>query len=328
MKPVIAFAPLEVDGLMINLWLRDENSSSKIETNCIDDNKRFFPYKLILSLGQIAFIDGDVIHGGGITPSGKRCHIYMCSPDVYADKKNTHFKLDSNTAYTNDLLHLNIKPISDQSNYDQDWIEKQHNHQFAKPWKSASEEVKKELNRVNIIHTRPKNPSIDKLYAEDSNYPSFTTSGETKTCLVEQKKICHQNKLMGIECIDGKCCEKCNNCTMGKYKWKNVYVDKSNIHSFGLFADQQILKEEFIIDYLGLEYQKGKDNEKKFSNYIMQMKHHYIDGHKDGSLARYINHSNNPNAIFKKIVVEGVERSAVYTDKNIGVKEEITCNYM
>ena len=87
MKPVIAFAPLEVDGLMINVWLRDEKSVSKIETNCIHENTRFFPHKLILSLGQIAFIDGDVIHGGGITPSGKRCHMYMCSPDVYAEKK-------------------------------------------------------------------------------------------------------------------------------------------------------------------------------------------------------------------------------------------------
>ena len=89
MKPIIAFAPLEDKGLMINLWLRDKDSPSKIKNTILIKKIIFFTHKLIVSKREIAFIDGDVIHGGGIIPSGKRCHVYMCSLSVFSSKKQS-----------------------------------------------------------------------------------------------------------------------------------------------------------------------------------------------------------------------------------------------
>lgn len=133
MKPVIAFAPLENDGLMINLWLDKANSVGSIENNCRDNTKRLFPYKLMLRAGQIAFIDGDVIHGGGLTPSGKRCHVYMCSPDDYAIKKNEHHKDGVPASEFSDMKHEKLIPLIDYSEYDNLWVQDKLNAQLVEP---------------------------------------------------------------------------------------------------------------------------------------------------------------------------------------------------
>ena len=133
---------------------------------------------------------------------------------------------------------------------------------------------------------------------------------------------------MSVECTIGTCHNNCKNNLMETYEWKSVYVNESPIHNFGLFANEIIFKGNFIMEYLGTEYEKNNQTETKSSKYKMEMTHHYIDAEKEGSLARYINHCDEPNAMFKKIFVGGVERSAVYAAKDIVIDDEITCMYL
>ena len=58
------------------------------------------------------------------------------------------------------------------------------------------------------------------------------------------------------------------------------------------------------------------------------MSNHIIVAEKRGSDAQYINHANQPNAKFVKVIVDGFERCAVYSVKYIQKDEEITCAYM
>ena len=57
------------------------------------------------------------------------------------------------------------------------------------------------------------------------------------------------------------------------------------------------------------------------------MKKHYIDARQAGNKARFINHSKNPNAIFKKRIVQGIERCGVFSKQVIHNGEEIICDY-
>mgnify|MGYP003330235457 CR=1 FL=1 len=58
------------------------------------------------------------------------------------------------------------------------------------------------------------------------------------------------------------------------------------------------------------------------------MKEHYIDARNIGSLARYINHWDEPNAQFIKRFVKGSERCGVFAIRDISRGTEITCHYI
>ena len=57
------------------------------------------------------------------------------------------------------------------------------------------------------------------------------------------------------------------------------------------------------------------------------MEKHLIDASKVNNNAKYINSSKTPNAKFRKIIVDGAERCAVYSISVINRNEEITCKY-
>ena len=224
-KPVIAFAPLKKEGLMINLWLPHNNSPSIIDNRCSDTTKRYFPYKLMVKYGQIAFLDGDVIHGGGLTPSGQRIHIYMASPFVLADKGNTHYTEGKTESAEADMkTNLLIPPI-DRSDYKQVWVKDHINSKFSEPWKMENDKIKKELNSVRILHNLRSNRNIDKLYADDAS--TIVSWKDSKARYDDVTKICDENRGMYCECPVDEYHERCNNNEMGNCKWKKVFVDES-----------------------------------------------------------------------------------------------------
>ena len=112
---------------------------------------------------------------------------------------------------------------------------------------------------------------------------------------------------MCFECIPEYCSKECSNCGISKNVWKNVQVGRSDINRKGLFASEPIKKDEYIIEYLGLET-KDKPENYRDNKYIMQMKNHYIDARHKGSLERYINQSTETNATFLKKFVNGSEK--------------------
>ena len=57
--------------------VKDKNSKGKVSSKPTDKEHVELPYKLIVKYGEIELLDGDVIHAGGIKPSGPRWHAYI-----------------------------------------------------------------------------------------------------------------------------------------------------------------------------------------------------------------------------------------------------------
>ncbi len=117
-----------------------------------------------------------------------------------------------------------------------------------------------------------------------------------------------------------------------------VYVKKSRVHGNGVFAKKDIKKGSKIIEYVGRkiskaesdkiyeeQYKKHKDNpDENGAVYIFELDDKYdIDGNVDWNIAKYINHSCDPNA--EAEIIDG--HIWIVAIKDIKKDEEITYNY-
>jgi len=119
--------------------------------------------------------------------------------------------------------------------------------------------------------------------------------------------------------------------------WKKVLVKPSDIHGHGAFAEENILKDDFIIEYTGtLVNEKEADAREALyqansmdRDYMMCVaENNYVDATIGGSEARFINHSCNPNAISVTEVANGEYHVNIYALRNIPKGEEICMDYM
>jgi len=116
--------------------------------------------------------------------------------------------------------------------------------------------------------------------------------------------------------------------------WK---VKKSNIHGSGVYATKDILKGIKIIEYVGEKITKAEGDrrsEKRIENYlnskitgsvyIFELNKRYdIDGFFPYNIARYINHSCNPNCEVE--IISG--KIWILSLKNITKGEEFNYDY-
>ena len=117
-KPSIMFLPLSDDGYIVNVWCRSNDSKLTIKNDERNNDHIYLPYKLIVPKGQVAFLHGDIIHGGGIAPSGERCHGFLYHPSHEKYRGNMPIdhsgenKLLSQTCKIpySDCKNLGIKP--------------------------------------------------------------------------------------------------------------------------------------------------------------------------------------------------------------------------
>lgn len=115
-----------------------------------------------------------------------------------------------------------------------------------------------------------------------------------------------------------------------KKRKKLVKFDRSAIHGWGLYAEENIAVNDLIIEYVGEKVrQKVADlREQKYekqgvgSSYLFRMMDdEIVDATKKGGIARFINHSCSPNCTAKIIKVEGTPRIVIYALKDIGKSE-------
>ncbi|KAK5164054.1 histone methyltransferase set1 [Saxophila tyrrhenica] len=121
-----------------------------------------------------------------------------------------------------------------------------------------------------------------------------------------------------------------------KKRKKLVKFDRSAIHGWGLYAEENIAVNDLIIEYVGEKVrQKVADmRELRYekqgvgSSYLFRMMDdEIVDATKKGGIARFINHSCSPNCTAKIIKVEGTPRIVIYALKDIGKNEELTYDY-
>jgi len=102
-------------------------------------------------------------------------------------------------------------------------------------------------------------------------------------------------------------------------------IGRSNT-GFGLFATRPIKKKKRIMEYIGpiLDYETAQRAENRGNRYLFEVsKHRTIDGTPRYNVARYANHSCNPNA--EPIVWRG--RVFIKSLRNIKPGEEIVYDY-
>ncbi|KAJ4987196.1 histone-lysine n-methyltransferase [Stagonosporopsis vannaccii] len=121
-----------------------------------------------------------------------------------------------------------------------------------------------------------------------------------------------------------------------KKRKKLVKFDRSAIHNWGLYAEENIAANDMIIEYVGdrVRQRVADLREAKYdmqgvgSSYLFRIDEDtVIDATKMGGIARFINHSCTPNCTAKIIRVDNSKRIVIYALRDIGKDEELTYDY-
>lgn len=119
-----------------------------------------------------------------------------------------------------------------------------------------------------------------------------------------------------------------------KHRKKKLHFAPSNIHNWGLFALEYIPAEEMIIEYIGEVVRAHiADTRERLvygqsTSYFFRLDDDFvIDATHCGNLARFINHSCQPNCYAKIISLDGVKKVVIYSKQDIEFGEEITYDY-
>ena len=121
---------------------------------------------------------------------------------------------------------------------------------------------------------------------------------------------------------------------------KLVALRNSSIHSYGLVLMESADPGDLIIEYVGelvrasvanireWKYEREYCGDGIASSYLFRLDEiMVIDATHQGSLARFINHSCDPNCVAKTITLNGSKRIVMYAKKGIKSGEEITYDY-
>ena len=118
----------------------------------------------------------------------------------------------------------------------------------------------------------------------------------------------------------------CDNQRLLREANRFVVVRETKNKGRGLFADENIKKNEFVIEYTGITTRHKSVS--KVCTYMMKLdKDRVIDAIHDDNPARYANHSCEPNAYTQVWTVEGKSHVGIFALRNIKKGEEITFNY-
>ena len=104
---------------------------------------------------------------------------------------------------------------------------------------------------------------------------------------------------------------------------RKMIVKKSSA-GLGLFADQDLKKEEFLIEYHGEKLTHEESNERG-GKYLFTLNDLWvIDGSARSNIARYFNHACTPNV---EAVIEDDAHIMFYALRDIKKGEELTFDY-
>jgi SET domain-containing protein len=147
------------------------------------------------------------------------------------------------------------------------------------------------------------------------------------------------NRITFTECNIEHCNlkEKCFNQRIQKREWVESLeiFETGDKRGNGVRAFETIERGKFIIEYVG-EVIKKDEFKNRMKNVYKNEVNHYtlslhsglvIDSYRIGSLARFINHSCEPNCEVQKWLVNGQYRMCIFASCNILRGTELTYNY-
>ena len=104
---------------------------------------------------------------------------------------------------------------------------------------------------------------------------------------------------------------------------KKKYVIKRSTTGLGMFAQQDILSQTRILEYVGTRMINVEATQADNRYIIVLNETHALDGKDRKNAARYINHSCEPNAA----AFTTGKRVWIWSQQTIKADEEITINY-
>lgn len=160
-----------------------------------------------------------------------------------------------------------------------------------------------------------------------------------RTRFTDGDSICNSdeciNRSTKTECIVGSCSKaRCRNKRFQLLQSANVALVDTPGKGRGLRAQERIEAGEFIIEYVGevigerqfRRRMRDADDDSHF--YVMKLgAREYIDAGQRGGLARFINHSCDPNCATQTWDVAGEQRIGIFSHRAIEKGEEVTYDY-
>lgn len=128
--------------------------------------------------------------------------------------------------------------------------------------------------------------------------------------------------------------EQCGNKRIQRRDWKQIEVFDAGPKGRGLRVLEDVAKGDFVVEYVGRAIPKHflphlfhkYSNERRL--YIMALDNNvYVDARKRGGIARYINHSCEPNCVVERWKVRGNLRAAVIATRDMPAGTELSFDY-
>ncbi|KAK9464050.1 uncharacterized protein V1516DRAFT_669422 [Lipomyces oligophaga] len=146
------------------------------------------------------------------------------------------------------------------------------------------------------------------------------------------------NRMTSMECIDGDCnCgDGCRNQRFQRKEYAPIDIFQTDMKGYGVRAQDYIHQGTFIYEYIGEVIDEGRFRKRmvqydeqgiKHFYFMMLQQGEFVDATQKGCLARFCNHSCNPNCFVDKWVVNNKLRMGIFAKRDIVRGEEITFDY-
>ncbi|CAN6204118.1 unnamed protein product [Urochloa humidicola] len=158
------------------------------------------------------------------------------------------------------------------------------------------------------------------------------SSGSSVPC----GKDCHCGMLFSCCSSSCECGDTCANKPFQHRPLKNTKLITTEKCGFGLVAEDEIKKGEFVVEYVGEViddrtcegrlWQMKRLSDTNF--YLCEVSSNMvIDATDKGNMSRFINHSCEPNTEMQKWTVDGETRVGIFALRDIKKGEELTYDY-
>ncbi|OLY79884.1 Histone-lysine N-methyltransferase, H3 lysine-4 specific [Smittium mucronatum] len=233
--------------------------------------------------------------------------------------------LCSFTAYRNPLFHNTIESHSKASAADSSDYKLSSHNQSSSSSNSRSHRAANRNLRAQLIGYKP----INNINSESSI--SLGTKKENHFSGIKSEQTSRVNSSSNIT--------NALNFNSLESRKKSLYFAKSGIHDYGLFTREHIYPGEFVIEYIGeiIRPSLADLRERRYHTeiglpldccYLFKIDNEtVVDATLTGNIARFVNHSCDPNCIAKVIVADGSKRIGIYAKSDINIGDEITYDY-
>jgi hypothetical protein len=169
--------------------------------------------------------------------------------------------------------------------------------------------------------------------SRSSRFTSFNASSSSSSSSFSPLPS-YLNSLNGTERMPGTTGIKALD-QLATTRQKKLRFDRSLIHAWGLFADQHISMNDFVIEYKGelvttreCERRSKMYEEEGRDDYIFRVdREWFVDATMKGSMARFINHCCAPNCYTQIIKHKNQSKIIIYAKRDIQPGEELSYDY-